>query len=238
LEKANVIIAAIDEGNSDDIGQLVAHLRDSGRLTSVLLLRALLSRNTGLFEAALISLSCLSRKRVSGLMREWQSPAFAALYRKAGLPEALLPVFRAALEAQEKETLGLETVQAGGLSSAMITHVLQSCTRLNDPRLDKLLAVLRRFEAEAARDAARQVPAFEATAPHWEHELLSWPQAAQQRRRLLWEDEHLLIPEHARSVQQMPEWELRGGLFAIERHAPARVIEIDLAAIETELAAA
>ena len=96
LEKANVIIAAIDEGNSDDIGQLVAHLRDSGRLTSVLLLRALLSRNTGLFEAALISLSCLSRKRVSGLMREWQSPAFAALYRKAGLPEALLPVFRAA----------------------------------------------------------------------------------------------------------------------------------------------
>jgi uncharacterized protein (DUF2336 family) len=63
LDRSTVNIAASSRG--DDMRGLIAHLRATSQLTAGLILRALLSGNLELFEAALAELSGLPRSRVS-----------------------------------------------------------------------------------------------------------------------------------------------------------------------------
>ncbi|HEY1736503.1 MAG TPA: DUF2336 domain-containing protein [Methylovirgula sp.] len=152
-DQAHVIIAATTHSASAGPMQLVVHLRASGQLTASLLLRALLSGNRGLFEAALAHLAGVPETRVGGLMRDWRSAGFAALYRKAGLAEALLPAFRAAIDALDAPEFAHEA--GARLCRQKVERVLTACRAMQSTELDRLLAVLRRFEAEAAREEAR-----------------------------------------------------------------------------------
>jgi uncharacterized protein (DUF2336 family) len=156
-EKATIIIAsdAQEEGANGPL-KLVAHLRASGQLTAGLVLRALLSGNRSLFEAALAELSGVAPARVAGLVRTWHSAGFVALYAKARLPAALLPAFQAALAAQDEKGAGLEKGAGERLSRTMVERVLTACESLNSAECSKLTALLRRFEAEAAREEARE----------------------------------------------------------------------------------
>jgi uncharacterized protein (DUF2336 family) len=153
-DRAHIIIAAASDHGPM---QLVAHLRSSGQLTPSLLLRALLSGSIGLFEAALTLLADVPASRVKGLMCDWQSAGFAALYRRAGLPQHLLPAFRVAIETLR----GVDRDEASDarLSRQRIERVLTACTAMQSSELDRLLAVLHRFEAEAAREEARSFSA-------------------------------------------------------------------------------
>lgn len=160
-EKANVVIvaeAAETEGR-EGVRALAAHLRRSARLTASLVLRALLSGNSALLEASLCELSGVKEEKVAGLLRDFRGAGFAALYAKAGMPGNLLPAFRAALDAQQ--AFGYRGGAGGGarLSLVMIQRVLTACEEINQGELDKLMALLRRFEAEALRDDARDAAA-------------------------------------------------------------------------------
>ncbi|MGP0060424.1 MAG: DUF2336 domain-containing protein [Beijerinckiaceae bacterium] len=221
-ELAHVIIAATSQDEPDGPRQLVAHLRSCGQLTAGLLLRALLSGNEALFEASLIELSDLPASRVRGLMHDWCSVGFAALYRKAKLPEALLPSFRAALEA----LYTIETVDNSGarLSRQRIERVLTSCAAVNRGELDKLLAVLRRLDAEAAREEARD---FSAALPVDDE-----PRPRIDAAQPLIPDEPLLLTDL--------DWEAAPPrrAEALTRRIEPRLIMVDLAALEAELAAA
>jgi uncharacterized protein (DUF2336 family) len=159
-EKATIIIAsdAEEEGGNGPL-KLVAHLRAAGQLTAGLVLRALLSGNRSLFEAALSELSEVPLARVAGLVRAWHSAGFAALYARARLPDALLTAFRAALAAQDEIGATLEEGSGERLSRAMVERVLTACRSLNSAEVGKLTALLRRFEAEAAREEARDLSA-------------------------------------------------------------------------------
>jgi hypothetical protein len=214
-EQARVIIAAtIEEGDNGAVA-LVAHLRACGQLTASLLLRALLSGNCSLLEAALVELSGLPLPRVKGLTHDWRGSGFAALYRKAGLPDVLLPAFRAAIEALGMGDRGDAT--GASLSRQRIERVLTACKADNTGELDSLLAVLRRFAAEAARDEARL---FSAALPG-ETEGLVLLAAPEGPAIAMADDEPpLLLVDHE----------------AVEVAGVG--IEIDLAAIEAELAAA
>ena len=152
-EKAQIIIAA----TSDDDGPraLTRHLRQAGQLTAGLVLRALLSGNTSLFHAALCELSGLPPQRVAGIARDWRGSGFAALYARAGLPGALLPAFRSALAAMQEMGASADAGASARLSRKMIERVLTSCAAIKGSELDKVMALLRRFEAEAAREEAR-----------------------------------------------------------------------------------
>lgn len=153
-EKAHVIIAAQAEREENGPLRLAAHLRASGQLTAGLVLRALLCGNLSLFEATLCELSGLPAARVAGHVRAARGAGFAALYRKAQLPQALFPAFRAALEARGQ--CGEDPdASAPVLSRAMIAQVRAACADVNGGELDKLMAVLRRLDAEAAREEAR-----------------------------------------------------------------------------------
>jgi uncharacterized protein (DUF2336 family) len=158
-DKAHVIIVADTAARHGGKGlrELAKHLRVSGQLTASLALRALLCGRRDLFEVTLVELSGLREERVAGHLRDFHGAGFAALYAKAGLPAKFLPAFRAALDAQRE--FGLDRQRQAGdearLSLAMIKRVLAACESFNRGELDRLLALLRRFEMEASLEEAR-----------------------------------------------------------------------------------
>ena len=95
------------------------------------MLRALLSGNVALFEAALGELSGAAPARVAGHVRSAAGLGFAALYRKAGLPAVLLPVFRAGLASLRTEN-GSEA-SSGALRRRIILRVMDACLRAGNP---------------------------------------------------------------------------------------------------------
>lgn len=161
-DRAAMVIAveaSRDEGGAEDGAlQIVRHLRVTGRLTPALMLRALLCGDRSLFEAALAELSGLPLARASGQARYHQGSGFAALYARARMPAELLPVFRAALSAQDEAGAPASCDEAR-LSRRLIRRVLDDCARLQGEPLARVGALLRRFDTEAARQDARDVAA-------------------------------------------------------------------------------
>jgi uncharacterized protein (DUF2336 family) len=214
-EKANVKIAAETAGEANEILNFVAHLRRSGQLTAGFLLRGLLCGNKHLLETALCELSGLTMPRVMGLVAESKSAGFAALYRKAHMPERLLPAFIAGLEAVAKS--GCSGPMNARLQGPIVASVLHACASVNQGELDRLIAALRRLEAEAARDEAREFRRDKAS-----HAMPDLPSAGR-------------LPPGARPPISPPE------IIGPERRgtpAKAKGFSIDLAAFAEELAAA
>jgi hypothetical protein len=152
-ERANVQIAAESACEANGALSFVAHLRISGQLTAGLLLRGLLCGNRHLLEAALCELTGVPMARVTGFVAECKSAGFAALYRKAQMPERLLPAFVTGLEAVAKSRCS--GPMNARLQLPLVTSVLEACESVNRGELDQLITSLRRLEAEAARDEAR-----------------------------------------------------------------------------------
>jgi uncharacterized protein (DUF2336 family) len=161
-ERAAMIIAAGCAAFSEETAALAAYLRVSGQLTAGLALRGLLCGQTGLFAATLVELTGMGPRRVAGLIREPASTAFAAVYAKAGLPAPLMVAFRAALVAlgnnlgKTPRGLNADAEDGGALRLPVVQFVLSQCEALQDESLARLIALLRRFEADAAREQGRK----------------------------------------------------------------------------------
>ena len=134
----------------DERAELVCALRACGALTPALLLRSLLGGERDLFVAALAELSRLPTSRVAAFVLAPRGEGFAALAHKAGLRSHMLPAFAAALAAIK--TYAGETHE--GLKLPLVQAVIYECERRDDPALAKVLALMWRFAAEAARDEA------------------------------------------------------------------------------------
>lgn len=151
-DRSTVSIAASSGG--DDMRCLIAHLRVTSQLTAGLILRALLSGNLELFEAALAELSGLPRSRVASLLLDRGEASLEAILRRAGLPESTFGAFRAALDAVHEigfaDTLG----GAARLRRRMVERVLTHC-ETDQPGAAPLMILLRRFATESAREEAR-----------------------------------------------------------------------------------
>jgi uncharacterized protein (DUF2336 family) len=133
---------------SDERPELVRALRACGALTPGLLLRSLLGGERDLFVAALAELSGLSLSRVAAFALAPRGEGFAALAHKAGLKSHMLPAFAAALAAIK--TYAGEV--GDGLKLPLVQTVIDECERRDDPALAKVLALMWRFAAEAARE--------------------------------------------------------------------------------------
>jgi len=152
-EKATVALAA--ETPYEEIGILVQHLRNSGQLTAGMILRALLSGNVVLFEEALAELSDQPIDRVASYVHDRNISGFHALYHKAGLPEGAYPAFREAITGMREGLLNGEQGGAARLKRRMVERVLSRCALEGVQEMASLLALLRRFAVEAAREEAR-----------------------------------------------------------------------------------
>ena len=152
-EKATVALAA--DTPYDEVGALVRHLRESEQLTAGMMLRALLSGNVVLVEEALAELSGLPIDRVTSHIHGKTVAGFRALNRKAGLPDAAYPAFREAIAAMHEGVLVGERAGVAQLKRRMVERVLAACAKERAPDMAALLALLRRFAVEAAREEAR-----------------------------------------------------------------------------------
>jgi len=152
-EKATIALAGVSE--RQEMRALVCHLRESGQLTAGLVLRALLSGNLPLFEAALAELSDLPLSRVSALVHDRHSTGVRALCEAAGLPPSATTAIRAALEAMHEVGFLGEPGGATRLKRRMIERVLTRCESESTSEIEPLLTLLRRFATEAAREEAR-----------------------------------------------------------------------------------
>ena len=152
-EKATVALAA--DTPYEEVGQLVQHLRQSGQLTAGMILRALLSGNVVLFEEALAELSGVPIDRVTGFIHDRNISGFGALYRKAGLPDQAYPAFREAIAAMRDGALIGERGGVARLKRRLVERVLAACEAERGRDLASLLALLRQFAVEAAREEAR-----------------------------------------------------------------------------------
>ena len=159
-DRAALSLAGQNPDAQGDLAQLrfAADLRRAGRLTPALVLRALLSGQFALFEAALAELSGQRLGRVSGLVRRHDGLAFAALVRSAGFPDGLLAVLRTALAARRPAEIEAPAL----LRRDVVARVLAHCGIDRDTSVTGLTALLRRFESEAAREESRTA----ASGPH------------------------------------------------------------------------
>lgn len=153
-EKAALTIAATSPHEGPQA--LIRQLRKSGVLTAGFALRCLLSGHEALFEAILTDLSGLPEARVSGFVRQPRGAGFVALYRKAAMPPALLPAFQAALEAAQEFGFAPDAAASARLSRQMIERVLTACADISSAEIRRLVALLRRYDAEAALEDARE----------------------------------------------------------------------------------
>ncbi len=152
-DRATMIIAAGCASYSDETAALAAYLRVTGQLTAGLALRALLCGQTGLFEATLVELTGMGPRRVAGLIKDPNSNAFAALYAKAGLPAPLMLAFSTALSALSHHQTDADD---GALRLPVIHAVLARCEAAGEEAFGRLIALLRRFEGDAAREIGRR----------------------------------------------------------------------------------
>lgn len=134
----------------EERAELVGALRAAGALTPALLLRSLLGGERDLFVGALAELSGLPPPRVKAFILEPNGEGFAALAHKAGLRSGILPAFRAALAAVEAHAGEAQE----GLKLKLVQRAIDECERRDSPALAKVLALLWRFAAEAARAEA------------------------------------------------------------------------------------
>jgi len=151
-DRSTLHIAARSRG--DEMRGLIAHLRETSQLTAGLILRALLSGNLELFDAALAELSGLPQARVTALLHDRGAAGLQALLKRAGLPESTFAAFRVALEACYETGFVDDAPGAARLRRRMVERVLTHCATDRDAT-GPLLILLRRFATESAREEAR-----------------------------------------------------------------------------------
>jgi uncharacterized protein (DUF2336 family) len=152
-----VVISLAASGPGDAAQALVAQLRREGRLTAGLILRSLLSGDPGLAEASFAALADLPPARAAQLMHDRRGAGFRALYRKANLPPALFPAFFAAVSALNEFGFAASNAAQAGVSRQIVERVLIACDGMPAAEAGALLALLRRLDAEAAREEARAI---------------------------------------------------------------------------------
>lgn len=165
-DRSTMNIAARSRG--EEMQGLVRHLRVTGQLTAGLILRALLSSNLELFDAALAELADLPLARVTALLHDRGGASLHALLRRAGLPEATFAAFQIALEACHENGFVDTDDGAARLRRRMVERVLTHC-ETDGGATEPLMILLRRFATESAREEARlfcdELVADEAIAP-------------------------------------------------------------------------
>jgi uncharacterized protein (DUF2336 family) len=162
--KDRATVALAGTAGDAEVTVLVDHLRHTGQLTTRLVLRAVCIGDLRFVEEALAVLAKVPRRRVAALVADGRESAFRALYRRAAMPERAFPAFAAALEVHRdllRETGGLDgrPGDRARFSRRLIERVLTRVELPGRGDADDLLALLRRFAADAAREQARAVVA-------------------------------------------------------------------------------
>lgn len=160
--KDRATVALSSTATDAEVAVLVDHLRHTGQLTTRLMLRAVCVGDLRLVEEALAALAEVPVRRVGALVADGREGPFRALYGKAGMPERAFPAFASALEVHRelvRETGGWDgrPGDRARFSRRLVERVLTRIGAIPRRDADDLVAMLRRFSADAAREQARAV---------------------------------------------------------------------------------
>lgn len=145
---------AIARGAADDLGDFVAYLRGTGQLTPGLLLRGGLEGDLPFIAAALAELCDMPRERVESILTSRSDGPISAIVRRAGLAAFLAPVMVAVIRAAAMLPGG---ERGQGLSLAVLHAAQAACAAVSGEDAMRLMALLRRHEADAARAQSRRM---------------------------------------------------------------------------------
>lgn len=154
-DQATVAIAA--NLGPGDLLPFVEHLRATEQLTASLILRAVSAGNVAFFEAALAVLASVPLARVQSLVRTQRLAGLKAVYRRAGLPLGAFEAFWVAVDVWRGFDPQASAAERFRFVRTLVDRVLARYQSVTDGELGQLASMLRRFAAEAARLAARDL---------------------------------------------------------------------------------
>jgi uncharacterized protein (DUF2336 family) len=153
--RESATIAAAFEAPADNMPALVRQLIDNGEMTPALVIRAVVCGQALLFETSLAALAGVPLERVTALVASGRRSNLIALLQKAGLPAKTHAAFAAAVEVIRSGDHGRGAASDYARATQLIDAIVALYQKRPDRELDHILALLRRFAAEAKRSAAR-----------------------------------------------------------------------------------
>ena len=153
-EKDTLDLAAA-AGDADLIA-LIDHLKATAQLTTALILRAAVTGDMRFTGQALSSLTDMAPERVFALLERGDEAMVRAMALKAGLPDRAVPALYAAVEVARELAAAPQDEASYGHVRRTVERIVARYRDVRDDELDDLVAMLRRYAGEAARDAARR----------------------------------------------------------------------------------
>ncbi|ASP33221.1 DUF2336 domain-containing protein [Labrenzia sp. VG12] len=150
-----VVLRLALEAGAEDLPDFVEHLRQSGKLTTRLLLRAVCCGRLRFFAASLANLGGVPLPRLCKLLVSVRRSALQAILRKAGLPlrahQAFLLAIDIARQADADFTYDLPLDEARMLTETLLAEMQDGALGADED----VVAFLRRFAIDVARLEAR-----------------------------------------------------------------------------------
>jgi uncharacterized protein (DUF2336 family) len=125
-----------------ELETLIRQMQRHQRLTPSVILRALCMGDLGFFETALAVCARVPAENAQVLVHDAGGNGLASLYRKAGLPEGLLPLFRMAIDAVNSTGLDGGERDFERYRARVITRILSQCEDFAPDDLDYLVSKL------------------------------------------------------------------------------------------------
>jgi uncharacterized protein (DUF2336 family) len=143
-------LTLIDNTDPGDYAALIAHLRVAGDLTPSFIIRALAHGKVDFFGSVLVALAGQSETRVRALLATGSDVALAAVFRKAGLSEAVHGILVRALRVWRGVANGKRIAGAQEVSRSMLDELG------GDAAEGDLAALLKSIHLDALRENARE----------------------------------------------------------------------------------
>lgn len=130
------------QAGRQELTRLIRQMQRHRRLTPSLILRALCMGDLAFFETALAALAGVPAANAQILVHDAGGNGLASLYRKAGLPDGLLPVFRVAVDAANSTGLDGGERDLERYRGRVITRILSQCEDFAPDDLEYLVGKL------------------------------------------------------------------------------------------------
>ncbi len=175
-ERRGALALACDERL--ELEEVIACLKEGGRLTPAFIVQALIRGRIELVAATLADLGGTPRSRVAAFLRENRRAPLLALLKRAGIPAWLAPLFPVALDEMRAAAVeGAEAAASTPLRLAL-SRILARLEGLEGEAHGRLFAYLRSLQAEAVRGEARELAEAMITLEHAEHAERLFPDEA------------------------------------------------------------
>jgi uncharacterized protein (DUF2336 family) len=156
--REHAIIRLSTGASDDELRHLISQMHRNGRLTPSLILRALCTGDIAFFEAAMAVRSDIPVENAQILIHERGRRGLTAVYRKAGMPDALFGAVRAAVDVVDELKFDGEPHDLERFRARVISRVLTLVETVDpadaDYLVDKLGDVL--VHAPSAEDLQRE----------------------------------------------------------------------------------